>query len=75
MALSLEKVIITDNLDGGCRTYLEESGIAVDVKESLSKEDLVREIAVSGPFFNALQSSMHADNFDFMCLIDVSYKC
>ena len=50
MALSLEKVIITDNLDGGCRTYLEENGVAVDVKESLSKEDLVREIAVCGPF-------------------------
>ena len=50
MALSLEKVIITDNLDGGCRTYLEEKGVVVDVKESLSKEDLVREIAVCGPF-------------------------
>ena len=46
MALQLKKVIITDSLDDSCREILQQNGISADVKEGLTKEELLREISV-----------------------------
>ena len=50
MALTLNKVLISDSVDVSCRKILEDGGICVDYKPGLSKEDLLTTIKVPAPF-------------------------
>ena len=46
MALKLNRVLISDSVDASCREILETSGIPVDYKPGISKEDLLAVIKV-----------------------------
>ena len=46
MALKLTKVLISDSVDASCRQILEQSGIQVDYKTNLTKEELLTAIKV-----------------------------
>lgn len=46
-SLDIKRVLISDNLDSGCKEIFEQNGIAVDVKTKLSKDELLSEIQVS----------------------------
>ena len=45
--LDIKKVLISDKVDNVCKKTLETSGIAVELKPGLSKEQLLSEIEVS----------------------------
>ena len=70
MALSLEikRVLISDNLDKCCKDILEASGIAVDVKTKLTKEELLSEISVRCRIQTTLYGRMNEvlPSFDFI---------
>lgn len=46
MALNLSKVLISDSVDVSCREILQSSGIQVDYKPGIAKEDLLSIIKV-----------------------------
>lgn len=54
MALKLVKVLISDAVDASCRRILESSGIAVDYKPGMSKEELIAAIKVERGGSNAV---------------------
>ena len=45
-SLDLKRVLISDSVDSCCKIILEATGIAVDLKTKLTKEELLAEIAV-----------------------------
>lgn len=47
MALSIEKVLISDSVDASCRQILEAGGISVDYKTGLSKAELLAIVKVN----------------------------
>lgn len=47
MALSIEKVLISDSVDSSCRQILEAGGISVDYKTGLSKPELLAIVKVN----------------------------
>ena len=47
MALTLKKVLISDEIDAKCLKILQENGIEAVKKTKLSKEELIAEIPVS----------------------------
>ena len=50
MALTLRKVLISDEVDEQCVTILQNSGVNVVKNTKLSKEQLIQEIPVSVVF-------------------------
>ena len=46
MSLNLGKVLISDSVDASCREILQNSGISVDYKPGISKEELLSIIKV-----------------------------
>ena len=46
MALQLERVLISDSVDASCRQILEGSGITVDYRPGLPKDELLNIIKV-----------------------------
>lgn len=45
-SLKLNRILLCDNVNSCCKEILEANGIAVDVKNKLSKEELLSEIQV-----------------------------
>lgn len=45
-SLDLKRVLLCDNVDSCCKDILEANNIAVDVKNKLTKEELLTEIKV-----------------------------
>ena len=48
MAMTIEKVLISDFVDASCRQILEAGGISVDYKTGLSKPELLAIVKVNG---------------------------
>lgn len=46
MALKLSRVLISDSVDASCREILESSGVPVDYKPGINKDDLLAIIKV-----------------------------
>ena len=54
MVVSIKKVLISDEVDQRCVEILQENGIEAVKNTKLSKEELVKEIVVSGIFLNTV---------------------
>ena len=54
MVVSIKRVLISDEVDQRCVEILQENGIEAVKNTKLSKEELVKEIVVSGIFLNTV---------------------
>lgn len=62
MAMTIEKVLISDSVDESCRQILEAGGISVDYKTGLSKPELLAIVKVKlwrSPFKLIFIATLH----------------
>ncbi len=63
MALKLSRVLISDSVDASCREILESSGIPVDYKPGVSKDDLLAIIKVKISYISSSTSVVAITGF------------